>query len=257
MDYVRAVKQSSRPSNMFIDSLTNSQVKYWVSLQQAKNRQETGQFLVEGDHLVQEAFKAQAVDLILLSEGRENPYPEIRSLVLSEKVFKKVSQIQSQGSIMAICHFRKSMQKLGERMILCDRIQDPGNLGTIIRTATAFGFDQIICSKDCVDFTNEKVIRATQGALFHIDCVQTDLSEFLKEIKKSGIKVYGTALSEAIELSNIQPTVPVAIVLGNEGSGVSDEIFDQCDQNILIESSSFESLNVAVACGILCYHFRK
>jgi len=242
---------------MFIDSLTNSQVKYWVSLQQAKNRQESGQFLVEGDHLVQEATKAQAVDLILLSEGRDNPYPEIRSLVLSEKVFKKVSLIQSQGSIMAVCHVNKQKSGLGERIILCDRIQDPGNLGTIIRTATAFGFDQIICSKDCVDHTNEKVIRATQGALFHIDIVQSDLLETILEAKKSGIKVYGTSLSEAVKLSDVVASAPLALVLGNEGSGVSDEILKHCDQNILIESSSFESLNVAVACGILCYHFRK
>ena len=242
---------------MFIDSLSNSQVKYWVSLQQTKNRQASGQFLVEGDHLVQEAFKAQAVDFILLSEGKDNPYPEIRSLVLSEKVFNKVSQLQSQGSIMAVCHIKEPESKLGERIILCDRIQDPGNLGTIIRTATAFGFDQIICSKDCVDFTNEKVIRSTQGALFHIDLSQRDLFEIIDEAKKTGIKVVGTSLSESVVLSDVLPTSPIVIVLGNEGSGVSNEILKHCDQNIMIESLSFESLNVAVACGILCYHFRK
>lgn len=242
---------------MTIDSLTNSQVKYWVSLHQAKNRRETGRFLVEGDHLVQEAMKAGAAELVLLGEGRENPYPQVKSIVLSDKVFKKVSQLESQGTIMAVCHLDLNREVLGQRLILCERIQDPGNLGTIIRSATAFGFDGILCSNDCVDFTNEKVIRSTQGALFHIVLAQTDLPEAIKTLKQNGVKVYGTALENAIPLTSVKPIFPVAFVLGNEGSGISSAVLSQCDQSIVIESSSFESLNVAVAAGILCHHFRK
>jgi len=242
---------------MTIDSLTNAQVKFWVSLHQAKHRRETGAFLVEGDHLVQEAFKANALDLILLSEGRDNPYPSVKSVVLSDKVFKKVSQIESQGSIMAVCRLDLMKDVTGKRLVLCDRIQDPGNLGTIIRSATAFGFDGILCSDDCVDFTNEKVIRSTQGALFHIALTQTDLKAAILDLKKSGVKVYGTALDNAVPLGQVKPSTPIAFVLGNEGSGVNKDLLDLCDQNLFIESEGFESLNVAVACGILCHHFRK
>ena len=242
---------------MIIDSLANIQVKYWASLSQTKNRQKSGQFLVEGDHLVQEAYRGQAIDLILLSVGRNNPYPELKSVVLSANIFKKLSQLESQGSIMALCHKQKSSPILGTRLILCDRIQDPGNLGTIIRTATAFGFDGVVCSLDCVDFTNEKVIRATQGALFHITLEQKDLFEMIRLCHQSGFKVLGTALEDADALSGINSFTPLAIVLGNEGSGVSKEILNMCDQKIMIESTAFESLNVAVACGIVCHHFRK
>jgi RNA methyltransferase, TrmH family len=242
---------------MTIDSLTNTSVKYWVSLNQSKNRQESGQFLVEGDHLVEEAVSENAVDLILLSEGRENPYPEIKSVVLSDKVFSKVSRLESIGSIMALCHLTKKESLNPKRILLCDRIQDPGNLGTIIRTSTAFGFDKIICSLDCVDFTNEKVIRSTQGALFHVELVQAELTSTIQTLKKSGFTVYGTTLEDAISLSNVIAKYPLALVLGNEGAGVSKEVLALCDQNIKIESSSFESLNVAIAAGILCHHFRK
>lgn len=242
---------------MTIDSLTNAQVKTWVSLHQAKHRKESGTFLVEGDHLVQEALKAGAVELILLSEGKNNPAQNVKSVVLSDKVFKKVSQLESTGSIMAVCRLDFQKKISGQRLILCDRIQDPGNLGTIIRSATAFGFDGVLCSEECVDFTNEKVIRSTQGALFHIALAQTDLTETIHSLKKNGVHVYGTALEHALPLSQVDRTVPVALVMGNEGSGVSKDLLDLCDQNIVIESHAFESLNVAVAAGILCHHFRK
>jgi len=242
---------------MLIDSLSNNQVKYWTSLNQSKNRQSFGQFLVEGDHLVQEAFQAKAIDLILLSQDTTNPYPELKSITLSDKVFKKVSQLESKGSIMALCHLPKFENDQGQRILLCDRIQDPGNLGTIIRTATAFGFDRIVCSKDCVDFTNEKVIRSTQGALFHIELQQSDLIETIKQVRDAQITVIGTSLEDAVALTSVKPTFPVALVLGNEGAGVNQAILDLCDTKVMIESFSFESLNVAIAAGILCHHFRK
>lgn len=242
---------------MTIDSLTNAQVKTWVSLHQAKHRKESGTFLVEGDHLVQEALKAGAVDLLLLKVGRDNPAPQVKSVVLSDKVFKKVSQLESAGSIMALCRLDFQKKISGQRLILCDRIQDPGNLGTIIRSATAFGFDGILCSEDCVDFTNEKVIRSTQGALFHIALAQADLALTIKALQENGVLVYGTSLDKAIPLTQVSPTAPMAFVLGNEGSGVSKDLLALCDQNLVIESHAFESLNVAVAAGILCHHFRK
>ncbi len=242
---------------MLIDSLSNTQVKFWTSLRQAKNRQMYEQFLVEGDHLVQEAASVGAIDLILLSLDRVNPYPELKTIILSDKVFSKVSNLESQGSIMALCHLPKPKSELSHRIILCDRIQDPGNLGTIIRSATAFGFDRIVCSKDCVDFTNEKVIRSTQGAIFHIDLLSADLIETIKQFQAAHIKVIGTTLDEAVALSSVVPSTPVALVLGNEGSGVNKEILALCDLKVVIESTSFESLNVAIAAGILCHHFRK
>lgn len=242
---------------MLIDSLSNTQVKYWTSLNQTKNRVTYGQFLVEGDHLVQEAASVGAIDAILLRLDRVNPYPELKTILLSDKVFNKVSNLELQGSIMALCHLPKSNNELGQRILMCDRIQDPGNLGTMIRTATAFGFDRVVCSEDCVDFTNEKVIRATQGAIFHIDLETSNLIETIKRYQEAAIKIIGATLDKAVTLSNVEPTFPVALVLGNEGGGVATEVLALCDLNVVIESKSFESLNVAIAAGILCHHFRK
>lgn len=144
------------------------------------------------------------------------------------------------------------------RYFLCDGIQDPGNLGTIIRTAHSFGFDAIIVSPDSVDEYNDKVIRSTQGSIFHIPVLRMDLTNAITKLKAWNVDVYASALSDdSIGLSNVDASNPVAIVLGSEGAGVSKCIMNQCDGTVKIETSQFESLNVAVASAIMAYHLRK
>ena len=146
--------------------------------------------------------------------------------------------------------------KTRNRVVLLDGVQDPGNLGTIVRTAVSFGYDQVILSKECVDLYNEKVVRSTQGALFAMSVVIRDLPEEIRALKKEGLMVYGTSLHEAVFMKNRKKAQRVALVLGNEGSGVSDAVLNECDQNLMIEMDQFESLNVAVAAGIAMYTLR-
>ncbi len=242
---------------MRIDSLTNAQVKRWVTLHSVKGRDEHGVFLVEGEHLIEEAVKTGWAKKLLIREGYDNPYLSLDAVHLSTPVFKKVSQVESLGWIMAECALPKSTAIRGTRFLVADRIQDPGNLGTILRIAVAFGFDQVICSSDCVDLTNDKVIRSTQGAIFHLPVVRGPLEGLLETLKAQGITLYATAASGELALSQVPPHDRVALILGNEGAGVSHSVLNQADHRLKIEMSAFESLNVAIAAGIVAYHFRK
>jgi RNA methyltransferase, TrmH family len=254
---VPAAPASSKLVDMRIDSLTNTQVKRWVTLQSAKGRAEHGTFLVEGEHLVDEAVKTGWVRKLLIREGHDNPYPTLESVHLSAAVFKKVSQLESLGWIVAECTLPPVAPLIGSRFLVADRIQDPGNLGTILRIAVAFGFDQVLCSPDCVDLTNEKVIRSTQGALFHVPVVRGELPDLLQQLRTQGIVLYATAADGELALSQVAAQDRVALILGNEGSGVSSGVLKLADHRLKIEMSAFESLNVAIAAGIVAYHFRK
>lgn len=242
---------------MRIDSLTNAQVKRWVSLHTTKGRAEAGSFLVEGEHLVEEALNSGWIKKLLIREGFDNPYPNLSAVHLSTPVFKKVSQLESLGWIMAECALPPHVSLSGTRFLVADRIQDPGNLGTILRIAVAFGFDQVLCSPDCVDLTNDKVIRSTQGALFHVPVVRGELLELLRDLQAQGITLYATAADGELALGDVRAHDRVALILGNEGSGVSSTVMELADHRLKIEMSAFESLNVAIAAGIVAYHFRK
>ena len=141
-----------------------------------------------------------------------------------------------------------------------DGVQDPGNLGTLIICALGFDIDTVICSKDTVSIYNEKVIRSTQGAIFHINYYVGDLPMVIEELKRKGVTILSTSLKNSISLnqydtSNIDS---YAIVLGNEGNGVSKEVQEMADVNLCIEmNSKLESLNVSVAGGILMYMLKK
>ncbi|MDD6466992.1 MAG: RNA methyltransferase [Erysipelotrichaceae bacterium] len=241
---------------MEITSLQNNKVKEWMKLSKKKYRDEMGLFIVEDEHLIEEANKKQLVQTLLVQKGYHHSFVGLPEIIVTDEIIKKLSSTVSTNHILAIC--KKPIQQIEpKRCILLDQVQDPGNVGTIIRTAYAFGFDTIILSKDCCDEYSSKVIRSTQGALFHINIIRDDLKEQIQSLQKRGIKVYGTSLQGAKELQSFPQESLVSFVLGNEGNGVSDEILSLCDDKIYIEMNRFESLNVAIAGGILAYYFRK
>ena len=145
----------------------------------------------------------------------------------------------------------------GKRIIVLDDVQDPGNVGTIIRTALSFGYDAVLLSAHSCDIYNEKVIRSTQGALFHIPVIRGDVHEMLIKLKQSKIKILATSLRDATALRKIRIPEAFALVFGNEGKGVSEEVLQLADTHVYIEMHTFESLNVAVAAGICMYAFKK
>ena len=241
-----------------ITSVNNLRVKQWVKYHEKKYRDQDGLFLVEGEHLIQEALQAGLLKTLILSA--DCPYAfnfDGESFMVTEEIMKKLRSTVSINSCIGVCQMKETSISLGDKVILLDDVQDPGNAGTIIRTAYSFGFDAVVFSKHSVDIYNEKLVRSTQGALFHLSVLKGDLPDIIHELKQNGLAVYGTSLHHAKGLSAFSNGSKTALVFGNEGKGVSEEILNLCDDLIFIEMQQFESLNVAVAAGICCYKFRK
>ena len=166
---------------------------------------------------------------------------------------KKLSDMDSIPKVIGIAKMNENKNVLGDRIIILDGIQDPGNLGTIIRSGVAFNATDIILSDTSVDLYNDKVIRASQGMIFKINIERHNLIEFINELKKQDYIILGTNVKEGIDVRNID-VKKYAIVMGNEGQGVSTEVEKLCDKNIYIKTNeSVESLNVGVATSIILY----
>ena len=238
-----------------IKSLQNSRIKAWASLHQKKYRDESGLFLVEGDHLIEEALKANCVETIISDGSKDFDFKDV--VFVSEEVMKKLSKNVSSISCMAVCKKMEATIQEPTRIVLLENVQDPGNLGTIIRSAVAFRFDAIYLSEDCCDTYNEKTIRSSQGAIFSIPIFRGNIKDYLYALKKEGFYLVGTDLQESHPLGKVEKKEKMAFIFGNEGSGLSEECKKSTDENIRIEMQGFESLNVAVAAGIILYQFQK
>lgn len=237
-----------------ITSLQNKKIREWTSLHHKKDRDRTGLFLVEGEHLIQEALKAAAVEIIVTDEI--SPFPFHNVVHVTPQIMKKLSQNVSAVHLIAVCHQTERKPENMKRVVLLDGVQDPGNLGTLIRTAVSFSFDSVYLSENTCDVYNDKAIRSTQGALFHIPVIRGDLSEILMDLKKDGFLTVATSLKESKTFDEIPVQEKMAFVFGNEGQGVTEDIQKQADERLRIEMHGFESLNVAVAGGIVMYHYR-
>lgn len=231
-----------------IESLSNTKIKYAVKLKQKKYRNQTNQFLVEGEHLLEEAIKSGMFDYLFTTEVSK--LDNDSSYLVSESVFTKLSDLNSKRGVIAVCN-RPKVQDISDKILILDGIQDPGNMGTLIRSAAAFGFKTII-SEDSVDYFNEKVIRSSQGAVFYTNLLEKNLLSFIKE--NQAITYFGTNVLKGKSLKMINfSSKTIAIILGNEGSGVRKEIQELVSENIKIPMLETESLNVGIAGGILMY----
>ena len=172
---------------------------------------------------------------------------------VNHDIMKKISNLDSPPKVIGICKLLEE-KEIGDRVLILDGIQDPGNLGTIIRSAVAFNIDTIILSNDTVDMYNSKVIRSTQGMLFYINIIRTDLMEVLPELKKNNYTIYTTNVTNGIDIKKCEKQNKFALIVGNEGNGVSKKVSDYADYTIYIKTNNnVESLNVAVATSILLY----
>lgn len=237
-----------------ITSTSNNTIKALIKLKQKKYRDETGYYLVEGEHLVEEAMKAKQVECLISTKDITSDLPII---VVSNEVMSKLSFTKSPQSIMAKCKIKKEKKLIdGKRYLILDDLQDPGNIGTLIRTALAFSIDQVILSNNCVDLYNDKLLRSMQGANFHISCIYDDLKTVISTLKKNNVKIIGSALENGQDIKQIKISEKMAFVVGNEGNGMNKDILQECDYVGYIPINTIESLNVAIAGSIMMYYFK-
>lgn len=237
---------------MHITSINNEYIKEISKLNEKKYRDKSNKYLIEGLHLVTEALKYDIIDTIIIREDFSYE-TDIKHIIVSNEVMKKLSDNPSIPKIMAIV-YKKESTISGNKILLLDRLQDPGNLGTIIRSAVAFNFDTIILSNDTVDLYNSKVLRSTQGMLFNINILRQDLTNVINELKNNNYTIYGTKVDNGNDVKEINNTNKFALIIGNEGTGISDNILKQCDKYLYIKmNNNCESLNAGVAASILMY----
>lgn len=238
-----------------IDSTSNSRIKEWAKLNQKKERDRTGRFLAEGEHLIEEALRAGIAEVILSDHPERYRFANV--IQVPPAVAHKLCASRSGASSVAVCRITERKPEKLERILILDDVQDPGNLGTLIRTAQSFGFDLVAASEGTCDFYNEKVIRSTQGALFQMPVIRRPLRSYVENLQKEGVRVIATTLEDSAPLHALKADGPTAVILGNEGNGVSKELQNLADARVRIEMNGFESLNVAVAGGIMMYHLQE
>lgn len=238
---------------MLYTSIENKKIKSIKKLDQKKFRDETSEFVVEGDHLVMEAFKANILKEVIALEGTIIDKVDVEINYATSSVLKYISSLSTPPKVIGIC--KKIKEKpLKDKILILDGIQDPGNLGTIIRSCVAFNISDIIVSPDTTDIYSPKVLRATQGMIFNVNIIKRNLGEIIYSLKNSGYTIYGTKVNGGKSVKNVEKREKFAIIMGNEGNGVKKENLDLCSEYIYIDmNNKCESLNVGVATGIILY----
>lgn len=260
---------------IFINSSQNPVVKEVKALKEKKHREAKKLFFIEGIRFVEEALNEKVqINKVLISDhlNEVNGGNDIiRKLEISDfplyklphKLFKEISDTENPQGVLAVLNTKNytldDIRNKNSFFVILDSIQDPGNLGTIIRTADAAGAAAVILSKGCVDVYNPKVLRSTMGSLFHIPvCYDQDIVKVMKEMKSIGIRLCAAHLEGSIDYFDLGLKEKVALIIGNEANGISEGVKNEADTLVKIPMPGrAESLNASVAAGLLIYEVAR
>lgn len=238
---------------MTYTSIKNEKIKNLKKLNQKKYRDQENLFLVEGYHLVEEAYKSGYLKKIILLENTICSF-DVPQIFVSLEVMKYLSEVDSPQNIIGVVSKIEEKEDIGNKILVLDDIQDPGNLGTIIRSSVAFGVDTIVLSDKTVDLYNSKVIRSSQGMIFKINIIKKDLLEYVSKLKQEHYQILTTNVINGKNIKNLEKKEKICIIMGNEGNGVRKELTLLSDDIIYIKmNKNCESLNVGVATSIILY----
>ncbi|MDD6302572.1 MAG: RNA methyltransferase [Bacillales bacterium] len=235
-----------------ITSSSNPLIKELVGLKNSKKKKELNRFLIEGEDLIELAYQNNMLDMIVTSI-EISLYPSIEIIKVPEFIMEKLSNNKSTSKMIGVAHYDKKELTNDRRVVYLDGVQDPGNVGTIIRTALAFEYDAVILSGDSASKYNEKVIQSSKGAVFSMKVIDDITIEGLKD---RGYQIIVTALKNAIDYKDILLKEQFVLVLGNEGQGVKETNLSLADTVVKIDMKNIDSLNVAIAGGILMNFYR-
>lgn len=253
-----------------ITSKDNEIIKNIRKLKEKKYRDLNNEYIVEGIKMIREAISEEAViKLIVVCEENANSgaidkkllyeIAKYECIYVNKKIFSLISDVQNPQGILAVIQKQNSEENIDYKqdiIVVLDGIQDPGNLGTILRTIDSVGLNQVIVSKETADAYNPKVVRSTMGAIFRVNIIESDnLVDTLKNMKKHKYKVMATSLETNNSIYDVDYNKKV-IVIGNEANGVSKDILDCADEKIKIPMlGKTESLNASVATAVILYEY--
>ncbi len=251
--------------------LSKNQIKLISSLQKKKFRDQEQLFVAEGYKLIHDLLESKLEAKYIVHTNETNISDllkynkKLEFIICSASEIKKISSLKTPSNLVGVFkiqHVEINDNEIKKSLsILLDNIQDPGNLGTIIRLADWFGIQHIFCSKNTVDLYNPKVIQATMGALSRVKIIYTDLSQLIEKFACADFPIYGTFL-EGETIYNSQLNTQGFIIMGNEGKGISSDIKPLVTKKLFIpnfpkDQATSESLNVSIACSIVCSEFRR
>lgn len=253
-----------------ITSKDNELVKNIKKLKEKKHRDENNQFIIEGIKLVAEAIEENVdVNCIVVCEDCVNDgtidkkllyeIAKFKCIYVTEKIFNTLTDVSNPQGILAVIDRQEKKEKIDytqDFIVVLDGIQDPGNLGTILRTVDSAGLNQIILSKETADSFNPKVVRSTMGGIFRVNIIKSDnLIKTLKDLQNKGFEIVVTSLDTNNSIYDINYNKKV-VVIGNEANGVSKEVQELSDKKVKIPMlGKTESLNAGVAAGIMIYEY--
>ncbi len=260
-----------------IQSLENPKIKTIRSLHMKKYRNKLNKYLIEGKRIVKEAIKHHIpIDAIVLSATYLNNIQDLDRVMLenlkdveilqvTDKVFHSLTTTKTPQGILAVVSKKsltlpESLKKLPDKpfIITLDNLQDPGNMGTIIRTAEAAGADLILVSKESTDPFGDKALRASMGAAFLIPVIEVEGTEYLKTLDEVGVVSVATDLTAEKEYTDLNFCTGINVIIGNEAHGVTQEVLSKVMEKVIIPiDGSIDSLNASIAAGILIYKVRE
>ena len=253
-----------------ITSKENKLIKHIIKLKEKKYRKEYNEYIIEGAKIVQEAIQEKVkIKQIIISENAINTdlilnhlkeeLQKINYIKVPSNIFKLISEVEKPQGVLAIIEKEKQEENIDvnqDIILALDDLQDPGNLGTIIRTADSVGLKQILISKGTTEAYNPKVIRSTMGAIFRVKIIECEnLKETLKKLQKNNFKIMVTDLNTDKSIYDIKLQKKV-IIIGNEANGVSEEVKNIADTRVIIPMfGKTESLNASIATGVILYEY--
>lgn len=251
-----------------IRSVQNENVKYYEKLKDKTFRKKEQKFILEGRHLVEEALKTNLVEVVMSTDEEylKTLDESIETFLVNDAIIEKLSGTKNPQNILAIAKMfnndlkilRSIVKERKSALVMFDEINDPGNLGTLIRTSAALGYDGVILSKNSCDIYNDKTVRASQGSIFKTKIVYAELKEAIRYLKEKGYQMIGTSLQKADNLQDAIIGKKFVLCLGNEARGISEDVLSLMDRNVKINMrNDVESLNVMVAGSIIMYELIK
>ncbi len=236
-----------------VDILSKGKLKWLRSLGLEKYRRKEQSFIIYGEKIIGELIQEQPELLVFMSGTDEELCSKYGCVKMTEQEMKAVSGLRTAPTILAVVKYPEIKAEDSDLVVLLDGIQDPGNLGTIIRTADWFGVKKIICSENSVSAFNPKVLQSSMGSVFRVSVEYGDLAAVLSKDKRP---VYGAVL-DGKDMREIKTSLPAYLLIGSEGQGISASLRTLIDAPVFIPSfGKAESLNAAIACGILLAKFR-
>lgn len=246
--------------NIIIESNQNKIIKEVNSLKAKKERDKTGLFILEGKRLVEEIPNSWEIKYLLKAESYSEDINFENVYTVKDSLFEKISETVNPQGILAVCHIKEFDvtnvdYSNSPFFVVLENVTDPGNMGTLIRTADAAGADGIFLSKGCVDIYNPKVIRATMGSIFHLPIYRNlNLMDLMEDFKNNNVKTLAAHLKGTSTPYKVDMTTACAVIIGNEANGLSDEISEMASDLVKIPMpGKAESMNAGIAGGILIY----